>query len=116
MALQSIVDTAPYKLSQISIDGVGSKQYSNIETIYTIKGDQLIAGISAASILAKVARDSAMIYIDKKYPEYGFASHKGYGTAKHKEMLHKYGSSPAHRKSFAPVKAVQKRTVENSPA
>ena len=65
-----------------------------------VKGDSLSANIAAASILAKVSRDRLMVQIDEMYPEYGFAQHKGYGTALHIEMLQKFGPSPVHRRSF----------------
>lgn len=65
-----------------------------------IKGDQLYASIAAASILAKVHRDKLMLAYDDIYPEYGFASNKGYGTAYHAKMICSYGLSPIHRKSF----------------
>ncbi len=65
-----------------------------------IKGDQLYASIAAASILAKVHRDKLMLAYDNIYPEYGFASNKGYGTAYHAKMIWSYGLSPIHRKSF----------------
>lgn len=68
-----------------------------------IKGDGLVAEISAASILAKVERDNEMTELDKIHPEYGFAKHKGYPTKLHFEMLAKYGPTPHHRKSFKPV-------------
>ncbi len=71
-----------------------------------IKGDQLCFSIAAASILAKVARDSLMLEFDKKYPEYGFAQHKGYGSVAHLEALRRYGPSPIHRRSFKPVRDV----------
>lgn len=71
-----------------------------VETQLIIKGDSLSASIAAASILAKVSRDRLMYEIDKLYPEYQFAKHKGYGTALHTEMLKKYGPSPVHRKTF----------------
>jgi ribonuclease HII len=69
-----------------------------------IKGDQLIPAISAASILAKVARDQVMLELDLQYPGYGFAAHKGYGTEQHLTALKKLGATPIHRKSFAPVR------------
>jgi len=69
-----------------------------------VKGDLRVAEISAASILAKVARDNEMAELDKIYPEFGFAKHKGYPTKLHFEMLAKYGPTPQHRKSFKPVK------------
>lgn len=65
-----------------------------------IKGDAQSVSIAAASIIAKVTRDKIMIDIDKIYPEYGFASHKGYGSKAHIEALKKYGPSPVHRKTF----------------
>ncbi len=65
-----------------------------------IKGDSLSASIAAASILAKVSRDRLMLELDEQYPMYGFAKHKGYGTAAHYEALRTYGLSPAHRPSF----------------
>ncbi|AZG99643.1 TPA: ribonuclease HII [Proteus mirabilis] len=69
-----------------------------------IKGDNLVQEISAASILAKVTRDREMEQLDKLYPDYGFAKHKGYPTAFHMEKLASLGATPYHRKSFAPVK------------
>lgn len=68
-----------------------------------VKGDALVQEISAASILAKVTRDLEMAELDKQFPEYGFAKHKGYPTALHFEKLSQYGATPFHRKSFAPV-------------
>ncbi|EPG2135004.1 ribonuclease HII [Providencia stuartii] len=69
-----------------------------------IKGDSLVQEISAASILAKVVRDREMFELDKAYPEYGFAKHKGYPTAYHLEKLAQFGATKFHRKSFAPVR------------
>lgn len=69
-----------------------------------IKGDSLVQEISAASILAKVTRDREMEQLDKLYPDYGFAKHKGYPTAFHMEKLASLGATPYYRKSFAPVK------------
>lgn len=69
-----------------------------------VGGDAKSASIAAASILAKTARDDAMIALDREYPEYGFAEHKGYGTAAHLEVLRRLGPCPAHRKSFSPIK------------
>lgn len=68
-----------------------------------IHGDALALSIAAASILAKVTRDRLMRELDAQYPQYGFAQHKGYGTAAHLQALRKFGPSPIHRQSFAPV-------------
>jgi len=74
----------------------------SIEAI--VGGDASIAAISAASILAKVARDQEMATLDKAYPGYGFAKHKGYPTKAHIEALSRLGVCEIHRRSFAPVK------------
>lgn len=71
-----------------------------------VKGDSLVQEISAASILAKVARDLEMDELDKQYPNYGFAKHKGYPTKLHFEKLEEFGATPFHRKSFTPVKKI----------
>ena len=71
-----------------------------------IKGDLLVACISAASVLAKVYRDRDMLRLDEAYPGYGFAKHKGYGTKAHLEALQQLGPCPVHRRSYAPVKAL----------
>jgi len=70
------------------------------------KGDQVALSISAASILAKVYRDWVMEDLDSKYPEYGFAAHKGYVTRNHQESLKKYGVSEVHRRSYANIAAL----------
>lgn len=72
----------------------------NIPVMTVLQGDAKSASIAAASILAKVARDRYMLELDKKYPEYQFAKHKGYGTKLHYEMLSRYGLCPEHRPSF----------------
>lgn len=70
-----------------------------------VRGDARIACISAASILAKVARDARMLELHLRYPDYGFARHKGYPTAQHRAALARLGPTPEHRRSFAPVRA-----------
>lgn len=71
-----------------------------------VQGDDRIAAIAAASILAKTVRDAQMLVLHAQYPEYGFASHMGYPTAAHRAALLAYGASPEHRRSFGPVRAV----------
>ena len=71
-----------------------------------IQGDRTVPAISAASILAKVARDRWCLEIDAEYPLYGFAAHKGYGTAQHLAALQRHGATPWHRRSFSPVAQV----------
>lgn len=76
-----------------------------------VKGDQLSISIAAASIVAKVARDAIMRDLDQLYPAYGFAEHKGYCCASHLEALRRLGPTPAHRRSFAPVRDAEPKTV-----
>ncbi|NUU00037.1 ribonuclease HII [Herbaspirillum robiniae] len=78
-----------------------------------VKGDDKVPAISAASILAKTARDAALMVLHDTYPHYGFDRHKGYPTALHLEMLSLHGVSPVHRRSYAPVKALL--PVESKP-
>ena len=75
-----------------------------------VGGDATVAEISAASILAKVARDREMLEMDRRYPGYGFARHKGYGTREHRLALLKNGPTPIHRRSFAPVRSAVSRS------
>jgi ribonuclease HII len=70
-----------------------------------VKGDARSYSIAAASVLAKVTRDRVMREFDRQWPIYGFAEHKGYGTARHLAAIEKFGACPIHRKSFAPLKA-----------
>lgn len=75
-----------------------------------VKGDSKVEAISAASILAKTARDAELYELDKQYPMYGFAQHKGYPTAAHMALLQQHGVSPVHRRSYAPVRNLLLRT------
>lgn len=88
----------------VLIDGNRIPVALNIAAQAVVKGDSLVAEISAASILAKVARDQEMLLLHQKYPQYGFDRHKGYPTKFHLEALEKYGILSEHRQSFAPVK------------
>ena len=80
-----------------------------------IGGDQKIAAISAASIIAKVERDAEMVNFESTYPGYGFAKHKGYGTKQHLQALATLGVTPIHRRSFAPVAACLQADVSSEP-
>ena len=75
----------------------------DISTEAIVQGDKTVPAISAASIVAKVERDSELVALAEQYPEYGFESHKGYPTAKHRRALRSIGPCPAHRRSYAPV-------------
>jgi ribonuclease HII len=83
----------------VLVDGNANPGFE-LPTRTVVGGDALSACIAAASVLAKTARDAHMLELDKIYPEYGFAKHKGYGTKLHYEMLDKYGPCPIHRESF----------------
>lgn len=78
-----------------------------------IKGDATVSAISAASILAKVTRDAELREMHKRYPQYGFARHKGYPTAIHRDALRRYGPCPEHRRTFAPVAAALRTVTES---
>lgn len=101
-ALESI--TVPY--DEIFIDGTVNflkNDHTNAPVTVLAKADLLIPEVSAASIVAKVARDTYMSEQAASYPEYGFESHKGYGTAVHKQALVSHGLTPLHRQSFRPI-------------
>ena len=91
-------------------DFVKSQQNQNLQlqTQTIVKGDALFANIAAASILAKTARDAEMCELDKQFPQYQFAKHKGYPTPKHLELVKTFGVSPIHRIGFAPIKNLLK--------
>ncbi|RWR00441.1 ribonuclease HII [[Pantoea] beijingensis] len=103
LAMQRAVAGLSEVPDYVLIDGNRCPQLA-MPALAVIKGDSLVAEISAASIIAKVTRDREMVELDRQYPEYGFAQHKGYPTALHREKLIKYGATPFHRRSFAPVR------------
>ena len=92
-------DGQPYRADYALIDGNISRDFQ-IPARAVIKGDSLSMSIAAASILAKVTRDRMCEDMDKAYPMYGIAKHKGYGTKAHMDALRAYGPSPIHRKKF----------------
>ncbi len=89
------------------VDGNKAPSLKGIEVFTIIKGDQKEPCISAASIIAKVARDERLMVLDHIYPKWGFKRHKGYGTKIHIEAIKKYGITPLHRKSFEPIKSMK---------
>lgn len=104
LAMQRAVAQLTIAPDRVVVDGNHCPRLAcPVEAI--IRGDQLIPAISAASILAKVARDAEMCDWDKVYPGYGLATHKGYPTKAHKAALQRLGVTPLHRRSFAPVRA-----------
>jgi len=84
------------------VDGL---ELPNFPCLKIIKGDQRSHSIAAASIIAKVTRDRMMEEFDQRWPQYGFKTHKGYGTAKHRQAIEEYGPCPIHRMTFEPVKS-----------
>lgn len=89
------------------LDGMGWDEAPvDCEQVHIVRGDQLSLSIAAASVLAKVWRDDYLRQLDRVYPDYGFAAHKGYGTVKHLAALRQFGASSVHRTCYAPVRAV----------
>lgn len=99
LAMRRAVDGLSVRPEIALVDG-NRKPGTGIEEITLIKGDAKSISIAAASILAKVSRDRYLLELDKQYPQYQFAKHKGYPTALHYEMIKQYGISPVHRLSF----------------
>ncbi|MGA7179466.1 MAG: ribonuclease HII [Thiobacillaceae bacterium] len=103
MAMQRAVEGLQVSPDHAQVDGNCCPPLScSVESI--VKGDATVAAISAASILAKTARDRAMTSLHREFPDYGFDQHFGYGTAKHLAALRRYGPCGAHRRSFSPVR------------
>lgn len=105
MAMVRAVDGLSISPEYVAVDGNRMPPWNyNGETV--VKGDDKVAEISAASILAKVCRDDEMVVFDGQYPGYGFAGHKGYGTKQHMQAIEQLGPSPIHRQTFEPVKSM----------
>ena len=103
LAMQRAVEGLTHPPQVAMVDGnQAPKLRCRVQTV--IKGDALIPAISAASILAKTARDADLLRLHGQYPQYGFDQHKGYGTALHMARLREHGPCPEHRRSFAPVR------------
>lgn len=103
LAMKRAIEALPLRPHEVLVDGLYCPA-TGIPSSAIVKGDSSVAAISAASILAKTARDSAMLLLHEIYPQYGFAAHKGYPTAAHLAALRLHGISPEHRKSFRPVR------------
>ena len=114
LAMQRAIAGLGITPSRILIDGNALPKDLPASAEAIIKGDLKEPAISAASILAKTERDRLMVEYDTAYPQFGFAGHKGYGTAAHAEALQRLGPCPIHRTSFAPVrKAMLSETLTN---
>jgi ribonuclease HII len=105
MAMVRAVDGLTLVPEYVAVDGNRMPNW-NYPGETVVKGDDKVAAISAASILAKVTRDAEMTVFDGQYPGYGFAGHKGYGTKQHMQAIEQLGPSPIHRKTFEPVKSM----------
>ncbi len=105
LAMKQAVEKLNISADLVQVDGNKCPDIS-IPCEAIVKGDSKVAEISAASILAKVSRDREMVELDKIYPAYGFAKHKGYPTALHLEKIKELGITPYHRKTFKPVAKV----------
>ena len=98
LAMKDAINNLSVKPEHVLIDAMPLEL--DIPTTSIIKGDALSESIAAASVIAKVTRDRMMYELDKEYPEYGFAKHKGYGTAAHIKAIKEYGPCPIHRRTF----------------
>ena len=103
LAMKRAVETLGVVPNEVLVDGLHCPKLP-LPMRAIVQGDSKEASISAASILAKTARDADLYKLDKLYPEYGFAKHKGYPTPLHMQMLEQHGVLSIHRKSYAPVK------------
>ena len=104
LAMKRALLALEVKPGQVLIDGNRVPQMVGYRLRAVVRGDLSEPCISAASILAKQFRDRQMLELDRLYPEYQFARHKGYPTALHRQLLREHGVSPVHRRSFAPVR------------
>lgn len=112
LAMRRAVEGLKRQPEEILVDGLHTPQVS-MPARAIVQGDASVPAISAASILAKVARDALLEEMHAAYPQYGFDRHKGYGTALHMEVLRRLGPTPEHRRSFAPVRALIKTNKNN---
>jgi ribonuclease HII len=106
LAMQRALEQVKARYDEIIVDGNLNFLKDNSKARAVVQADDTIPAVSAASIVAKVARDNYMAQISDEYPDYGFASHVGYGTALHLERLKLHGLSDLHRRSFKPIAAL----------
>ena len=106
LAMKRAIDGLPKQPEKVWIDGNRVPKDLAVPAEAVVKGDAKITLISAASVLAKTARDAEMYALHARYPQYGFNQHKGYGTAVHLAALQQFGALPEHRADYAPVKQV----------
>nr|VFJ91988.1 MAG: RNase HII [Candidatus Kentron sp. H]VFJ92270.1 MAG: RNase HII [Candidatus Kentron sp. H]VFK01453.1 MAG: RNase HII [Candidatus Kentron sp. H] len=107
LAMRRAVLALPVAPLRVEVDGRDIPSLP-FEARAIVRGDKTVPAIGAASILAKVARDAEMVELDREYPHYGFARHKGYPTRIHVAALERYGPCPAHRLTFGPVRGCRK--------
>ena len=105
LAMRRAVEALGMEPEEVCVDGLYTPQIA-FKCSAIVKGDSRVPAISAASILAKTARDAVMLELHARYPDYGFDRHKGYPTPDHLAALRRCGVCPAHRRSFAPVRAL----------
>lgn len=103
LAMQRAVEGLKIRPHHIKVDGLYTPIFEGITSEAIVQGDLLVTEISAASILAKVARDDEMDEMEILYPGYAFSSHKGYSTVKHLDALQRLGPCPIHRRGYGPV-------------
>lgn len=108
LAMKRAVEGLSHRPDEVLVDGLHVPRI-DIASRAIVEGDRIIAEISAASILAKTARDDDMRGWDARFPQYGFARHKGYGTRAHVDALNREGPCEIHRMSFAPVREAQRQ-------
>lgn len=105
LAMQRAVGALEMAPDVVLVDGLQCPRLE-VSARAVVRGDDCVREIAAASILAKTARDAAMLELHALHPQYGFDRHKGYPTAQHLAALRKYGATRAHRRSFAPVRSL----------
>jgi ribonuclease HII len=103
LAMRRAFDALGVTPVEALVDGDRAPDIKGCPVHPIVKGDRYVPAISAASILAKTARDALLVELDRQYPQYGFAQHKGYATPDHLAALERHGPCPIHRRSFAPV-------------